>query len=325
MTQNSHSKNIYLSYTEGTYPKTYEFAMNSQGTLNFIGTTNAAVKLKGDILQPFTDDVETNYILYKNKFSASLRATIRETLTEKAMISVLRLLDVDIQHVHPEGTEEYNTIFVITRSALYDGLSTGKQVVNYKSLLITLGAYPDIATLKAAFAVKVTAYSEIITAAKNAKTALDAQSILMEASRVKWCVKGHGTTGAMMEIFEDTPERVADIFDVSVFDTRQSHIDPDKGATVVPLAIGVLEFFGGVYDSSKIFQIHNCGFGNVMGGSLPAADSETIPNPLTWLPDETKTVTGAQLGDILNRFLGFKSDDVDLPGEIRIKEVMPAA
>ncbi len=322
MSQNSHAKNTYLTYTEGTYPKTYEFATNSQGVLNFLGLTNAAVKLKGDILQPFTDDVDDNYILYRNKFSSSLRSTVRENLSEKAMINVLRLLDVDIQHVHPEGTEEYNTIFVITRSDLYAHLSTAKQLINYKSLSITIGAFPDLAAIKTAFDIKVNAYALIIKAAKDAKSALDAQSILMEAARVKWCIKAQGTTGAMMEIFEETPERVGDIFDVSIFDTRQSHIDPDKGATAIPLAIGVLEVFDGVYDSAKTYQIHNKGFGNVMGGSLPAADTETIPNPLTWLPDETKTVNGAQMGDIMNRFLGFISDDMVLPGEILIKEVV---
>ena len=156
---------------------------------------------------------------------------------------------------------------------------------------------------------------------KDSKIDLDEQSKKMEKSRVKWCVKGYGVTGGLMEIYEDTPENVGDIFNISIFDTRHTHIDPDKSATVVPLSIGMLKVFNGVYDSFKTYQIHNCGFGNVQGGSLPASDTLKIPNPLTWLPDETKIVAGAQLGDIMNRFLGFKSEDLILPGEIRIKEI----
>ena len=76
---------------------------------------------------------------------------------------------------------------------------------------------------------------------------------------------------------------------------------------------------------SKTFQIHNCRLGVVSGGSLPAFDTQTILTPLTWQPDETKTVSGAEMGDILDRFLGFISEDTDLPGEIKIKEVTPAA
>ena len=63
MSHNSHSKNTYLSYTVGSYPKTDEFATNTQQTINKIGETNLLVQAKGVILQPFTDSVNTNFIL----------------------------------------------------------------------------------------------------------------------------------------------------------------------------------------------------------------------------------------------------------------------
>jgi len=325
MAISSYAGNIYLGYTEGSYPKIDEFATNTQQTINKIGETNLLVKAKGDILQPYTDKVNSNYILYRHLWNKSMRATIKETLVEKAIIGISRQLDIDIQHVYNENTEEYQTIYVKGRSAIYDNLPVRTQLINLKAFCLTLADYPSLDALRTPYEATVQMFNDTVMAAKDAKTDLDEQSKEMEKSRVIWCIKGYGVTGGVMEIYEDTPESVGSIFDISIFATRQSHIDPDKGATVVPLAIGVLEVFNGVYDSSKTFQIHNTGFGNVQGGSLPASDTVKIPNPLTWLPDETKIVNGKELGDIMNRFLGFISDDIVLPGEIRIKEVTPAA
>ncbi|MEI6822683.1 MAG: hypothetical protein WCL51_12180 [Bacteroidota bacterium] len=322
MTHSSYATNIYLTYTEGTYPKTYEFATDTQQTMNKIGETNPSVQVKALVLQPFTDKVNTDFVLFRSLWNKSMRSTVKEDLYEKAMITTSRQLDIDIQHVYKENTDEYQSIYAKGRSAIYEGQSTHLQLVNLKAFCLSLADYPLIATLKTAYEVSVAKFNDVVMAAKDAKTDLYEHSKVMEKSRVRWCVKALGVTGGLMEIFEETPERIDDIFDLSIFATRQSHIDPDKGATVVPLAIGKLEVFNGVYDSSKTFQMHNCGFGNVQGGSLPASNTLIIPNPLTWLPDETKVVTGAQLGDIMNRFLGFISDDIDLPGEIRIKEVV---
>ena len=321
MAQSGYSGNIYLGYTEGSFPKTDEFATNTQQTINKIGETNLLVQAKGVILQPFTDSVNSNYILYRHLWNKSMRATIKETLVEKAIIGISRQLDIDIQHVYNENTEEYQTVYVKGRSSIYEGLPVRTQLINLKAFCLTLADFPLLDALRTPYEAKVLMFNDTVMDAKDAKTALDEQSKEMEKSRVKWCVKGYGTTGGIMEIYEDTPESVGSIFDISIFATRHTHIDPDKGATVIPLAIGDLEVFNGVYDSSKTFQVHNCGFGNVQGGSLPAANTLIIPNPLTWLPDETKIVTGAQMGDIMNRFLGFISDDIVLPGEIRIKEV----
>jgi len=88
------------------------------------------------------------------------------------------------------------------------------------------------------------------------------------------------------------------------------------------LPINTIVIWEKVYDSSKTFQIHNCGLGKVSGGSMPAATTIVIPDPLIWLPDETIEVDGSEMGDIMNRFLGFKSDDPTLVGEIKIKEVI---
>ncbi len=321
MAHNSHANNTYLTYTKDSYPKADEFATNSQGTINNIGLTMPAVAAKGSILQPFTDDVNDNYLLYRSKWNISLRATKKEKLTEIAMIAILRQFDIDLQHLYNETTDEYNTVFVKTRSALYEGLATHTQVLNYKVLSIAAGLYPTVATLKTAFDAKVTAYDLIIKAAADAKTNIENQSVLMEAARVKWCVKAHGTTGAMMEIFEETPERIDDIFNLAIFDTRHTHIDPDKGAIVISLPVNGIFAWNEPFDPTKTYQIHNTGFGSVDLGSAASATALTIPNPQTLAEDETKIFEGGELGDMSSFYLLFKNNDTFLPGEIKIKIV----
>ena len=325
MAHSSYAGNSYLGYTEGSYPKTDEFATNTQQTINKIGTTNPLVQAKAVILQPFTDSVNTNYILYRNKWNTSMRATVKEDLFEKAIIPILRKLDVDIQHVYDETTDEYQTIFVKGRSTIYEGLPTRTQLINLKSLTMTIGTYPLLATLKTPFDVTISQFGAVIQASKDAKTDLDEQSKVMEAARIAWCVKGYGTTGGLMEIFEDTPLSIDNIFDISIFDTRQSHIDPDAGADVVALPVNGKAVWNGVFDPTKSYQIHNCGFGTVDLGSAPASTTDPIPNPSKLLEDETKIFAGGDLGDLANRYLIFKSEDTVLPGEIKIKEVTPEA
>ncbi len=316
-----YSENVLLTETEGNLKRTDELVTNSQQTLDRVGLTNPLVKAQADILKDASKDFNDKYQVNVNLKGISLNATRKANTFEKYMIKITRKLDKDVQHFYDEDTEEYYTVFVKGRSANYEGHSTHVQIQNYKSISMNMALLPSLNLLKTEYDINIGLYSDSVKFSADSKTDLDEQSTLMEAARVLWCKIGYNVIGKLMGIFQDTPEKVGKFFDLTIFDTRHTHIDPDKGATVIPLAIGKLEVFNEVYDSSKTFQVHNCGFGNVQGGSLPAANTLIIPNPLTWLPDETKIVTGAQMGDIMNRFLGFISDDIVLPGEIRIKEV----
>ena len=321
MSQSSYSKNIYKTYTEGTYPKTDELATNSQKTLERIGATNPLVMVQANILQPLSTSVNTNYILYKNLWNTSMRATIKEELFQKLAISTLRQLDIDIQHVYNETTDEYQTIFVKTRSTLYYGLPNHTFLVNLKSLTMTLGVYPSLSALKIPFDAFITNFSAIIDASTNSKTDLDQQSTVMETARLDWCNAAYGVTGQLMTIFMKTPASVDDFFDLSIFDTRQSHIDPDAGADVVAIPVNGRVVWDKVFDPSKSYQIHNCGFGVVDLGSTPASTTDPIPNPSKLAEDESKIFAGGDLGDMAYRYLIFKSEDTVLPGEIKIKEI----
>lgn len=323
MTLISYGHNVLLTETKGNFKKTAELITNSQQSLDRIGLIKPDVLIQANILKPFSTSYLAKYQINVNLIGISLNATREAKAMEKEMIKITRMLDVNVQHVYDEDTPEYKVVFVKGRSTNYEGLPVGTQIQNYHSISMNMGTLPDLATLKTAYDLKIDLFEKKVKFSADSKTDLEEQSALLETARILWCEEGYAVIAGLMIIYKKTPERVGDFFDLSIFNTRQSHIDPDKDAIVVPLAIGALVVFGGVYDSSKTFQIHNCGFGNVEVGSMPAFDSLIIPEPLTWLPDELKIVTGLEMGDLLNRFLGFKSEDVDLPGEIKIKEVIP--
>ncbi len=321
----SFAHNSLLTVTAGNYKRTDELVTNSQQTIDRVGLIKPDVLVQANILKPFSLDYQTKYQTNVNLLGISLNATKTAKVLARGMIKNLRLLDKDIQHFYDEDTPEYKKILVKSRSTNYEGLSTHIQIQNYTSISMNMEAFPDLNALKIAFDAKIKAFEEGVKFSFDSKTDLDEQSTLLEAARITWCIEGYAVIGGLMIIYKYTPEKVGDFFDLSIFNTRQSHIDPDAGADVIELPFNTIVSWNKVYDSSKTFQIHNCGKGNVEGGSMPAANSILIPDPLIWLPDETIEVDGSEMGDIMNRFLGFKSNDPTSVGEIKIKEVMPAA
>ncbi len=317
----SYAHNSLLTTTEGNYKIADVLVTNSQQTLDRVGLTKAEVLIQANILKPFSTDYNTKYQINVNLLSVSFNGTKAADTQEKDMIKTLRDLDVDVQHFYKEDTPEYKIIFGRGRSINYKGLPTHTQIQNYRSISMNMDAYPLVSALQTAFDLKIDAFADAVKFSYDSKTDLDEQSTLLETARVLWCEIGYKVIGGLMIIYYKTPEKVGDFFDLSIFNTRQSHIDPDKDADVIALPINTVVAWDKVYDSSKTYQIHNCGLGNVLGGSMLAATTHPILDPLTWLPDETKTVDGTEMGDIMNRFLGFLSEDTNLPGEIKIKEV----
>ena len=321
MTDSPYGKNIYLIKTVDNFKRTEVFAMDSQGNLNKLGEDDVVVKGYGITLQPFTKIVFDSYVAWYVAKSLALSATEKENLIEAGLPSVIKKLEYAVAHIYDEDTEEYKTIFSKPRSYLYAGETQQQKLVNLSAESIILGGFPLLATVKTDFDASVKEYSDAITGSSDAQTTMTKASNTMEKARVSWCVEALGITGLLMNNFKETPEVIDTIFKLGIFDARQSHIDPDKDADVFGIPKASVLCANMVFDPTKWYQLHNSGVVVLRAGSASNPDVLLLPDALTFQIDETKIVSGTELGSLLNRYLLIINDDLTLAGEMKIKEV----
>ena len=325
MAKNPLSTNPYISKTEGNIKRGEVFAVESQGNLDTIGATEPDVAILALELKPSTDSYFNEYVLWDVAKRIGLRATNKQNLIEATIPEAVRKMEVSVLNVFDENTEEYKGIFSRPRSYIYAGETQQQKLVNLKAESILLGTHPLLAPTKTTFDMFVKKYDDSMKESAAAQTKLTAASNSLDVARIIWCEDAYGITGSLQKKYKKTPDRIDDIFNMAIFDSKQSHVDPDEGCLLFVVPIDSTLCANMVFDPSKIYYVHNSGFVILKAGSASTPDEQILTNAMTFQVDETKIVSGAEFGDLLNRYFLIINEDPNLPGEFKIKEVLPEA
>ncbi len=325
MPNNPLACNPYKTKTEGNFKKTHALSTESQGKLNHLGTTDPEILGLSVVLQPSSTLVATKYIAWYVAKHFGMSSTIQQHLVEDAMPANVKKLETAVLSEYDEGSPTYTTIFSKPKSYLYDNVNQQEKLINLKTVSEIIAGFLPLAPAKVVFDVYLKSFEDNLMASLKAQTNLTKASTEIDEARITWCDEALGVTGSLLKKYNLTPEKIEDIFDLSMFNTPQSHVDPDKGTTLISAPIDSILAANMVYDPLKTYYIHNSGLVALKVGSASAFDVLVLQNAITFQIDETKIVSGAELGDILNRYLIIVNESTELPGELRIKEVIPEA
>ena len=321
MSHNPYASNVYKIKTEDNFRITVKFSQESQGKINYLSLTDPDLLPMAATLQPFSTKVNDNYVNWFVAKHLSLSATNQQNIVEAAMPANVKKLETAVLGVYDEGTSGYNNIFSRPKSYLYEGATQQQKLVNLKTESTLLVGVVPLAAAKTALDIYIKSFTDTFNASANAQTKLTNASSQMEEARIEWCDEALGVTGDLLKKYKLTPEKIEDIFDLAMFNPRQSHIDPDKDTINVSVPENSIFSINMVFDPSKTYYLHNTGICELNVGSASAIDQQTLTTFITLQIDETRIVSGAELGDLLNRYLLVWNKDALIVGELKIKEV----
>ena len=322
MSNNPYAENVYKKKTVDNFKKTHQFSQVSQGKINLYGQSDAELEAIALALQPSTDLVDAKYIKWFVAKHNAMSATKQQNLVEDAMPANVKKLETAVLGAYDEGTPGYTKYFSRPKSGLYEGVSQKDKLVNLKTESALLVGDVSLAAAKIKFDLYTKSFGDTLKVSEDAQTALTKASTKLEGSRITWCDEVLGATGKLLTKFKLTPEVIEDIFDLSPFNPHHSNVDPDDGTLLVEIPTMSTVCINMMFDPLKSYYLHNSGICILKVGSASAADQQVLTSFITLQIDETKIASGAQLGDLINRYLLVTDENLVQAGELRIKEVV---
>lgn len=317
-----YSNNVLLTVTAESKVKTDVLVVNSQNTFDSEGLLDAEILVMGTYLKPFSTSYHSKYLSFSLNERLGLSATKRMEAFIDAIPRVLEKTERLVLNVFDKDMDGYKIPFPKPRSTIYEGATYHDKFTNLETLSSLLAIPVGLAAAKTYLDAFIAPFKIAIKDAFDGQKSLAKASEEVEEARIIWCNEAFGVLGELMKKYRNTPFKIDKFCDLSIFNSRQSHLDPDKDTTKTELPIAKITCINMVFDPTKTYYLHNTGPTDLEVGSADASTTDPIPKPLALAIGETLKVEGTALGDAINRNLLVYNPDPNLPGEILIKEII---